>query len=284
MATSSFPSPRGKKENRGLVHIGRLWNRFLSKLQSRRRVVLLDMHPDLVVDANGLPGDEPSDMPRVLPIISSIMDKTGVLWCLVGDILLSYYRVPKIMGDIEICVPFQDLAKVRETFNGKSDFCFPFRPGRSYYNRHLAQYPRFKINGMHQCFFLVPDSHYRVNSQAFNDIIHLPHVGFPLLPLPHYVRGLAEIAASDRNALSIRVQLEFLIDGMDIDEEWCDEYLDGSGQEYVKSKCTRNAKKLRMGSHPKYDGNLTTYIHDETEQKVARGVVGRTMIRDSLPA
>jgi hypothetical protein len=102
-------------------------------------------------------------------------------------------------------------------------------------------------------FFLVPDS---------NDIMHLPHVGFPLLPLPHYVRGLMKIAVSERNALNFRIQLEFLVDGMDIDEEWCDNYLDGPAHwhEHVKSKCTRSAKKLRMGSHPKYDGNLTTYI------------------------
>jgi hypothetical protein len=53
------------------------------------------MPPDLVVHAFGLPGDAPSDMPRVL---SNIMDKTGNRWCLLGDILLIYYNVPKIMA------------------------------------------------------------------------------------------------------------------------------------------------------------------------------------------
>jgi hypothetical protein len=182
-----------------------------------------------------------------------------------------------IRQDIEICVPFEDLHKVREAFNTEFNFCFPFRPGRAYYNQHLAQYPRFKVNGMHQCLYLVPDSHYGADSQAFNDIMHLPDVGFPLPPLPHYVRGLAKIVVSDRDAHNFRVQLEFLIDGMDIDEEWCDNYLDGPAQEHVKSKSTRSAKKLRMGSHPKYDGNLTTYIHNETERKEALGVVGRVM-------
>jgi hypothetical protein len=179
--------------------------------------------------------------------------------------------------DIEICVPFEDLHKVREVFNTEFNFCSPFRPGRAHYNQHLAQYPRFKVNGMHQCFHLVPDSHYGANSQAFNDIMHLPGVGFPLLPLPHYVRGLAKTVVSDRDAHNFRVQLEFLIDGMDIDEEWCDNYLDGPAQEHVKSKSTRIVKKLRMGSHPKYDGNLTTYIHNETERMEALGVVGRVM-------
>lgn len=96
--------------------------------------------------------------------------KTGIRWCLVGDILLIHYNVPKIMGartnllymgdhldviteqDIEICVPFEDLHKVQDVFNTESDFCFPFRPGRSYYNGHLAQYPRFNVSAL----FLTP--------------------------------------------------------------------------------------------------------------------------------
>ena len=75
-------------------------------------------------------------------------------------------------------------------------------------------------------------------------------------------------------------QLEFLIDGMDIDKEWCDNYLDGPAQEHVKRKSTRSTKKLRMDSHPKYDGNLTTYIHNETERKEALYVIGRVMEND----
>jgi hypothetical protein len=92
-------------ERDSLVHIGRLWNQVRLKLHhvrlprfGKRRMVLLNMPPDLIVDAIGLPGDAPSDMPLVLSTISSIMNKTGVRWCLVGDILLIHYSVPKIMG------------------------------------------------------------------------------------------------------------------------------------------------------------------------------------------
>ena len=92
------------------------------------------------------------------------------------------------------------------------------------------------VNGMHQCFLLVPDSHYCLNYQDFNDIMHLPNVGFPLLPLPHYVGGLMKIVVSDRTAHNFRVQLEFLIDGMDIDKEWCDNYLDEPASSRHKSK------------------------------------------------
>ena len=124
-------------------------------------------------------------------------------------------------------------------FNTEFDFCPPFRPGRSI----LSISPRWLSS-----------------------------------PTPSSLRQRSrEIVSSDPNALNFRIQLEFLIDGMDIDEEWCDNYLDGPAQEYLKSKSTQSVKKLRMGSHPKYDGNLNTYIHNETERNEALAVVGHVM-------
>ena len=178
-------------------------------------------------------------------------------------------------------MPSEDLERAQEVLNTIPEFCFPFRPGKSYYNRHLRQYPRFRVKGMNQCFFLIPDSLYGLNSNVFADIIPLGDDGnFPLLPLPHYVRGLASTAAApsyNRDDSNFVVQIEFLIDGMDIDEEWCSIYLDDPSLEFVRSRSTRSAKKARMGSHPKYEGNLTTYIHNESERKDVMGVIGRVM-------
>ena len=104
------------------------------------------------------------------------------------------------------------------------------------------------------------------------------HLDFPLLPLPHYVNGLASAALRpniDNN--SFLVQIEFLIDGMDIDEEWCRIYLDGAGRDLVQSRSSRSVKKARMGSHPKYEGNLTTYIHNVEERNSIINIVGRVM-------
>jgi hypothetical protein len=38
-----------------------------------------------------------------------------------------------------------------------------------------------------------------------------------------------------------------------------------------------SGKKVRMGLHPKYEGNLTTYIHDESEREVAVNIIGRVI-------
>jgi hypothetical protein len=183
--------------------------------------------------------------------------------------------------DLEICIPSKNLDEVEELFNASTDFCFQFRPraAKSSYSEHVAHFPRFRVRGMNQCFCLVTDSHYGLNPRAFADLLHRPHIGFPLLPLPHYVQGLASMVAGQNTSNpNFCIQIEYLIDGMDIDEEWCHNFLNGPAQEYVRSKSTPIAKKNRMGQHPKYDGNLTTYIHDQEERQRALSVIGRVMV------
>jgi hypothetical protein len=101
--------------------------------------------PDIVTDVYGLPGDSPGNVSTVLSTISHLMDEIGVCWCMVGDILLAHYSVPKIMGvsviilllfwrwadniteqDIKICVLLGNLHCVQEAFVAATEFCFPF--------------------------------------------------------------------------------------------------------------------------------------------------------------
>jgi hypothetical protein len=129
---------------------------------------------------------------------------------------------------------------------------------------------------MHQCFALIPGCHYGIPTKVFNAVINPPDVGFPLLPLPYYVGGMTSVVfnhgTKDNNFNS---QIEFLIDGMDIDEGWCCKYIDSPEQKVIRERCTPSAKQARMGSHPKYEGNLTTFIRNESERQVILGVVGR---------
>jgi len=57
---------------------------------------VLQLPTDVREDVYGLPGDLPSDFPRVFSAILYIMNKIEVRWCVVGDILLAHYGVPKI--------------------------------------------------------------------------------------------------------------------------------------------------------------------------------------------
>jgi hypothetical protein len=56
------------------------------------------MSSELIEDVRGLPGDIPSDIPYVLSMISRLMEQRGISWCVLGDVLLTHYRVPKVTG------------------------------------------------------------------------------------------------------------------------------------------------------------------------------------------
>jgi len=183
------------------------------------------------------------------------------------------------MQDIEICVQSENLKAIGALFDSSTEFCFRFWDNEPQgHSAHLEGFPRFRVRGTNQCFCIVTQTHYGLKPSVFPDLLDESICGFPLLPLPHYVQGLASVVTSqiEKNG-NFAIQIECLIDGMDLDQDWCYKYLDGPAQEYVRSKSTSTAKKNRMSSHPKYDGNLTTFIHDERERQTALKVIGRTM-------
>jgi hypothetical protein len=94
-------------------------------------------------------------------------------------------------------------------------------------------------------FGLIPASHCGKPSDVFDVIMHLPDVGFPLLPLPQYMASI--FVRHGRKDNFFRSQIEYLIVG----EEWCAMYLDGRERELVQERSTPRGKLTRTGSHPK---------------------------------
>jgi hypothetical protein len=77
------------------------WNKFIAHFRfpcfGPSPFEVLQLPSDLHVDVHhGLPGDIPCDFTSVFSTITSVMDKVGVPWCVVGDVLLAHYRVPKV--------------------------------------------------------------------------------------------------------------------------------------------------------------------------------------------
>ncbi|KAF9456212.1 hypothetical protein BDZ94DRAFT_422035 [Collybia nuda] len=163
----------------------------------RRRIIKIEVPPDLLVDARGLPGDLPGDVPFVLPITSSALHSEKTRWCIVGDILLEYYGVPKVVGDIEICLPSEDLANAFSAVKSLGEFCYPFRPLRGHYTRHAAPHSRFRVKGMNQCFVFIPAEAYGLSSADFSRLLYPSLINFPLLPLPTYIQGLCVALANE---------------------------------------------------------------------------------------
>lgn len=75
---------------------------FFSRLRlpilGRQRRITIEIPPNLLVDARGLPGDLPGDVDFVLSKLLPALKYSNIRWCIVGDILLEYYGVPKVVG------------------------------------------------------------------------------------------------------------------------------------------------------------------------------------------
>lgn len=83
------------------------------------------------------------------------------------------------------------------------------------------------------------------------------------------------LGAAGRHASKFSVWVEMLIDGMDIDEAWCDDELEeGRVKDYVRGRASRESKETGKG-RVKYQGFVTTYIENEKQQAAARSWPGR---------
>ncbi|KAF8587988.1 hypothetical protein K439DRAFT_1630183 [Ramaria rubella] len=234
------------------------------------------------------PGDAPGRPKVILKTVSPILDAGNISWCIVGDVLLEYYGVPKIIGDIEFCVlASQHSQALKLIDNQLPEFCIRFPPRMNEYKVHLREMHRYKVLGMDNAFVIVPHHVYGLEPSYSSALLRGPQLPFPVIPLPYFFRGIATIAnqyfEEEKWHPAFAIDIEYLIDGMDIDEEWCDKYLSGSPREYVYSLCTREAKRRRYGPHPKYSGNLTTYIRDEQQRRIALTVIGRDVSTEKLP-
>lgn len=73
-------------------------SRLLKKISflghGKRLPVMMELHPDALVDLRGLPGDAPSDVPKAMTAIAGLMEADNISWCVAGDLLLLHYRVP----------------------------------------------------------------------------------------------------------------------------------------------------------------------------------------------
>jgi hypothetical protein len=146
--------------------------------------------------------------------------------------------------------------------------------------KHLREMKRYKINGYNEAFVIASHSVYGLPDSYVTHILHpLPFP--PTIPLPLWVNIIANRAVTLKkergdDAIFYNIELQFLIDGQDIDESWCERYLSGEPYDYVVRWSTRQGKKDRIGKI-KYYGQLTTYVSDEEERQKVLTTIGREM-------
>ncbi|TDL19678.1 hypothetical protein BD410DRAFT_791800 [Rickenella mellea] len=239
-----------------------------------------DFEKEYHIDLEGLPGDVQS--PEFEPVykhISRLLNDKKITWTVTGDDLLNYYGAPKLVTGLEVCVAAVDLDRAKSVFTEASKWCMPFRPAVSLSHKIFEKYPRFKLHGVNLFITVVPDTFYGLDPLTAEKFIPARHGDSrPILYLKYHVAGIAErYTNKDQNHTTWwGMMLEFLIDGMDIDHDWCQRHLDdGAGKDSVMKKSTTAAKINRIGKLKFYEGIVTCYVDDEI-----RGMVLNTLGRD----
>jgi hypothetical protein len=73
---------------------------------------------------------------------------------------------------------------------------------------------------MNEFFVLAPDTYYGLEPLTTDKLVESAHLLFPVIALPHYIARMLRLAArlggigASNRAM---IQIEFLVDGMDLD-------------------------------------------------------------------
>ncbi|KAL4967534.1 uncharacterized protein BDV14DRAFT_197900 [Aspergillus stella-maris] len=161
----------------------------------------------------------PASTKHVLEIISILQD-AGITCCIVQIFALIYYGAPRVSDDRVLCVSDQDHQRAVELFKSRTgdlEACDP--------SPHCAptslnyKYPRFKSQGFMAFWVVVPESYCHIDCKPKNIEWSLGGLPYPKLHV------LVQAAIDTKEG----VELEDLIDGMNLTEEWGEDNIDLDG-------------------------------------------------------
>ncbi|KAL2397546.1 hypothetical protein ABEF93_000780 [Exophiala dermatitidis] len=220
-----------------------------------------------------------------------VLKSSGVATVVVGELVLNYYN------DTEICVPSSQFRAAELALS--SSPLFERLPPRTpdLYTKYKYDCPRFLYAKQHQTpIVLLSDlgivfrksevlesaAHRR---EAFYSDHILSYVSveeikrIPIPTLPSFVQYLCLLFFRDGDDM-FRIRLEQLVDGMNIDEEWCRKTVSDEGQLQYLLKLV-NSKLDRIDD---FSGNLVTcYIADQQMAANVTRIPGFLRTDDKVP-
>ncbi|KAK2756974.1 hypothetical protein FQN54_004942 [Arachnomyces sp. PD_36] len=160
--------------------------------------------------AIGNPGDKRPTPEQISTVVSILID-AGICCCFVLEYALIYYGAARVPNDRALCIPDEHLKLAVELFTSRSDILEPCGPLPLHTPNSLNhKYPRFKAIGRTDFWQLLPASYCHIACLPSN--IEWSKGALPYPKLPEYVQSLI-----DTNDLG---NLDDLVDGMDLSEEW----------------------------------------------------------------
>ncbi|KAL4918675.1 hypothetical protein BDW62DRAFT_210294 [Aspergillus aurantiobrunneus] len=188
--------------------------------------------------------------------------------CVIGEIALNYYNVPRVVHDLELCVPETSLSEAISIVCSTGVFRRVEILDYDLFTEYKRGFPTFETPNLGLRLLLFPDYYFglsplhqnivpndeRLSGTCSEQILDLFSRGeiqnLPVPRLPVFFIGLC-LRFVETNDCMARIAVEQLVDGMNLDGDWIESNLGGATLEVRELAAQLVAEKTS-----RYDGNM----------------------------
>ncbi|KAL6690552.1 ser/Thr protein phosphatase [Trichoderma pleuroticola] len=229
----------------------------------------------------------------VAQVASRILSQYGIPMCIIGELVLNYYNVPRVCHDLEICVPTSDIDRATEILYKTGHFePWEMKDSFNNYTEYRRGFPCIRTTGWinpPQMVVIFTASFYNlepiekilipatIGSRAYiskemedtsvRDVasLHLPR-------LAPFLKGLAKRFIDDEDDVAM-IAVEQLVDGMNLTVAWVDANLGDCQTDVLDLIRSQIRGKESRKDH--FSGNkITCFVKDEAEAIAIQQIAG----------
>lgn len=180
-------------------------------------------------------------IPQVLDVISKLAE-AGIPSVVVGARAVIYYGAKRIPDDWELCVPDRFFEKATAMFTSAplNEKYYPWPKILPQPGTNIHTYPRFTLKGVNFFFYISPAFEHRIDCDPQK--CESSKLGVPYPKLEVFVQSLLETQRW--------LDLQNVVDGMNLTEEWGHDHLEFSGaglEDYFREKNKRILESIPEG-------------------------------------
>ncbi|KIX01179.1 uncharacterized protein Z518_08904 [Rhinocladiella mackenziei CBS 650.93] len=201
------------------------------------------------------------------PILSAFKER-DIPACVIGEIALNYYNVPRVVHDLEICVPETSLSEAVSIACSTGKLKRVEITDYDLFTEYKRGFPTFEASNIGLRLLLFPDSYFglfplqqniisndeRLSTTCSDQILDLvPRSEIQYLPVPRlpvFFIGLCSRFFESNDCMA-RIAVEQLVDGMDLNDDWIESNLGGA-----TLKVRELAAQLVAEKTSRYDENM----------------------------
>ncbi|KZF23720.1 hypothetical protein L228DRAFT_122819 [Xylona heveae TC161] len=234
------------------------------------------------------------DILQIIKTTLAALKNADIPACLVGEIALNYYNVPRVVHDIEICIPENSLSPAVSVLCSKNMFKLEIKEDYDLFTEYKRGFPRLlatSVTTLSYAVILFSDTYFGLNpldrnivcqdetrsfttySRQILDLVSKDDIKYiPVPRLPPFFIGLCRRFLESNDGMA-RIAAEQLLDGMDLDEEWVKANIISAQPQVLELAMTLICEKSSCNDEF-LDHDVTCFVADKEEAERLRRIPG----------